>query len=999
MLQYLIHRPIAVFMSLLAVLILSVVFVRDVPISMLPDIDIPRMVIQIDADDLDARSMENTIVRPIRNQLLQLTGLKNINSQSRNGSATIDISLAYGKDINLSFIEVNEKIDQLMYLLPRDLKRPRIIKTTVSDLPVYQIAVIPRDTSLITPLELSTFCENTISRRLEQLDEIAFVDMHGYAEAQILVSPDQALLQGLGIDIDLLAAAIQGANVELGNVILKDGSYEYNVRLSSKLTTIQDVENIIISANDQRYPLKALALVQTLPYRQRGAYLYENQDGISMTIRKQADANNFSLKDNMDLLLEEFEQDYPLVSFHIVDDQSSILKASFESLQSSLLYGMLFSVIIMFFFFREWRLALMIAVVVPVSLLISLLFFYIFDISINVISLSGLILGIGLMIDNAIITIENIRQFQLQHKPDDAVVLGSNEVIRPLISSALTTCSVFLPLILLSGLAGSLFYDQAFSVTIALLSSLLVSYFIIPVLVYTFIKPKPERATASHKTHHRLMDFIIRWRWIFILLFFAFIALTAVLIPSLKTQTFPEMTIRSVSLSIDWNEQISLQENKRRIKLLNTELMQDSIISSVSYGELQYQLSTATQNINEASIIYRIKPNSYDEVKQKIEAYLDHHYHDVNISISPAKNIVDQVFAQDQEQLILNISQQSSLELPDIDQISDIVTTLSDKGISAAIPPSAAYMSFSINDQLAATYRVSRNHIINQLRSLFNEYYTTELTSSEKYIPIYIGHQKDETIRSALKKTYVKNSNGKNIPLSAFVNVEQIEGYKVIEADRIGEKVSLPLGEYDQQKVNEIRSMMKKLPQLSYRFTGQHFIDDQLITDLSRILLVVLALLYLILAAQFESFIQPFIVILDVPVSIAGSILTLWFFDQSLNLVSLVGIIITAGIVINDSILKVELINQKRKAGSSLSEAIRYSSQRRLRPIIMTSLTTLLALTPLLFSSGLGVELQLPMVYAVMGGLFIGTFASLIFIPALYAIFYWKLDSKRAAEL
>jgi len=991
MLRHLIHRPIAVFMSLLAVMILAVVFVRDVPISMLPDIDIPRMVIQIDMADLDSRSMENTIVRPIRNQLLQLTGLQDINSQTRNGSATIDISLAYGKDINLSFIEVNEKIDQLMYLLPRDMKRPRIIKTTVSDLPVYQIAVIPRDTNLVTPLELATFCENVISRRLEQLDEVAFVDMHGYAEAQILISPHEALLQGLGIDIDQVAAAIQAANLELGNVILKDGSYEYNVRLSSKLTTVQDVKNIIISVDEQRYALKALAKIRTLPYRQRGAYMYENQDGISMSIRKQADANNFSLKRNMDLLLDEFKRDYPLVSFHIVDDQSTILKASFESLQSSLLYGMLFSVLIMFFFFREWRLALMIAVVVPISLLISLLFFYILEVSINVISLSGLILGIGLMIDNAIITIENIRQFQQNHKPAEAVILGSNEVIRPLISSALTTCSVFLPLILLSGLAGSLFYDQALSVSIALCSSLIVAYFIIPVLVYSFIKPSPYMESRPHNTHHILMDVIISWRWIFILLFVGFIILIAVLIPSLKTQTFPNMTVTSLSLAIDWNEQISLTENRRRIKLLNIELMQDSIISSATYGELQFQLSTETQNINEATITYHIPPDSYDEVESKIKNYIKHQYADVNISTSPAKNIVDQVFAQDQEKLILNVSQRSSLELPTIDQMSEVINLLTNQGLSASLPPSAAYMSFSIDDQLAATYSVGRDQIINQLRGLFNEYYTTELTSSDKYIPIYIGHQKDMTIREALKQTYVKNSASRSIPLSAFVAVEQIDGYKTIEADRIGEKVTIPLGEYEQEKLNKIRTAIKKLPQLSFRFTGQYFKDQLLIKDLSRIFLVVLALLFLILAAQFESFIQPLIVLFDVPVSIAGSLLTLWLFDQSLNLVSLVGIIITTGIVINDSILKVDMINQKRKEGSELANAIKYASQRRLRPIIMTSLTTLLALAPLLFSSGLGVELQLPIVYAVMGGLIIGTLASLMFIPALYAVFYWRV--------
>ncbi|MBK9566415.1 MAG: efflux RND transporter permease subunit [Saprospiraceae bacterium] len=466
---------------------------------MLPEIPVPKIIVKIDVPNADARTLENTVIRPLRNQLLQVSSIKNIKSKANNGSATIDITLGYGTNIDLAQIEINEKIDQAMYLLPRNVKRPKIVKTALSDLPIYEIAVLPRDTNLINKRALSIFCEKEIVRRLEQLEEVAIVDMHGYTQPEISVKPDLNLLQPLNINLDQLVAQIKDKNVELGNVVLKDGAYEYHVLLTSTLRTVDDIKNIPVRLGNQTYLLKQVAEIRIDERPERGSYLYNDQEAIALSVRKQPDANNFKLKEEIDRLLVLFSKDYPNLKIIIMQDQSKILQVAYDNLFSSLSFGLFFSALIMFWFFGNWRTSLIILVVVPVSLCITLLFFYLLKISINLVSLSGLILGVGLMIDNAIIIIENIRIWLKDHTLEDTVVKAPNEILAPMFSSSLTNIAVFAPLVLFGGIAGALFYDQALSITIALTCSVFLSYTLIPVLFFHLMKKRFGHIDVNEK--------------------------------------------------------------------------------------------------------------------------------------------------------------------------------------------------------------------------------------------------------------------------------------------------------------------------------------------------------------------------------------------------------------------------------------------------------------------------------------------------------------------
>jgi len=842
--------------------------------------------------------------------------------------------------------------------------------------------------------ELSTFCEKEIVRRFEQLDEIAIVDMHGFTLPQVLITPNVNILQVLQIDQSEVASQIANQNAELGNVVLKDGVYEYNVNLTSSLTTLDKVKNLPLRLGNQTYLLHQIASVTMAARTRRGSYLYNDQQAIALSIRKQSDANNFKLKEKVDTLLHNFAQDYPKLEFHLVQDQSKILKVSFDNLFSSLLYGLFFSSLIMFWFLGNWRTSLIILMVVPISLIISLFFFYLLDISINMISISGLILGVGLMIDNAIITIENIRQWLTEHDLSEASVEGPNEILAPMTSSALTTISVFMPLVLLGGIAGSLFYDQALSIAISLSCSVMVSFLIIPVLFYNIMKLKATKPknnnnkTLLYRIHHYVLNFSITNRFTIVLIFLILSGISFYFSMKIPSESFPKTTVETLEIDIDWSAQIGIDQSEDRISRLYHHLRKDIVNVSSHIGEYQYLLSDQDQSINECLIKVNIMPNAEKTIEQKVNSYLKSNYADASFTIRPAKTVFDYIINTDAYPFAMYVSERSQLESPAVKTISDFIDTLGTRGITTFSPSTQSYFSLKIDREKAAIYQVSDQKIIQSLQSLFGNLYVTDLRASEQYIPIYLSLKNGDVSKEKINDITVTNSENKTLPLSNFISWQVVENYKSITSDRVGEMIELGVNAHTPDLpliVNKLRAIFKNL---EIRTGGQHVENEMMIAELKFIFLVVIGLLYLILAAQFESLVLPFIVLVSVPVSISCALLCLYITDQSINLISMVGLIIMSGIVVNDAILKVDMMKKGIKSGLDLKVAIFNAGDKRVSAIIMTSLTTILALTPLFFSNGLGVEIQKPMAIVVISGVTIGTFVSLSFTPALFSYYY-----------
>lgn len=994
MLHFLIHRPIAVLTTLLGLVALGGIVATQLPISLLPETAIPQITVQLSYANASAQELEQTITQPLRNQLLQVNQLKDVQSRTQNGSATIVLDFEYGTNTNLAFIEVNEKIDQISSLLPREMERPRVLKAGVTDVPVFFLSVVPKD-GQSDALELAEFTQSVLKRRIEQLEEVAFVDVSGYAEPEIVLLPRREVMQSLGLTERDLERILQVNNLNLGSILLQDGQYQYNLRFRSELRSREDMEGIFFNHQGQVLPLTAIADIRLQPQQARGKYLYNDREAIVLSIRKQADAQLFALKATFDELRSTFQHDYPQLDFYVSNDQSELLEVSIDNLRTSLLYGAFFAAIILFLFFRGWRAPVLITIAIPISLVIALLSFYLLDISINVISLSGLILGVGLMIDNSIIVMENVQQYrQMGYGRTEACVRGTNEVIRPLISSALTTCSVFLPLIFLSGLAGALFYDQAVSISIALGASLLVAYVLLPTLLRLLGTPEEEKErqveshahsidTRGYKSYIRSVDIALRFRGLTILLFIGCVAATWWLLQELPQETFPKLSRTALAVDIDWNEPVTVDENERRLAELLRQFESEIQFSNAFVGEQQFLLEQERQSTNQAGLFVFLEQEP-ERFAPALRNYLQTNFPRAAFRVEPIKTIFDEVFGAEKAPLILHLQETASNQMPSPERALPFIQFLTEQGIPVTLPPLQEQYEISIRREQALIYDVAYETIYQKLRTIFNDYHIGMLRAANDFIPILVGAEQ-ETLYQRVQEAQLSNSKGQLLPLSAFIHIQTGQYYKTITAGKSGVALGVDLPFYSDSLQTGIRQFLQQSRTLTGYFSGQVFENQKVVGELSVILGVSVLLLYLILAAQFESLVQPLLVISTVPIGLAGAIVTLWLAGQSINLISIIGMIVMSGIVVNDAILKVDMMNRLSKE-SLPEEAIHGAGIRRLKPILMTTLTTILALLPVLFTSGLGAELQRPLAFAVIGGLTVGTISSLYFVPLLWYV-------------
>ncbi|MFZ1525978.1 MAG: efflux RND transporter permease subunit [Saprospiraceae bacterium] len=460
-------------------------------------------------------------------------------------------------------------------------------------------------------------------------------------------------------------------------------------------------------------------------------------------------------------------------------------------------------------------------------------------------------------------------------------------------------------------------------------------------------------------------------------------------IGKLPIQSFPKTTVETLDVQIDWGSQIGVSENEERIMQLYSVLKKDVINCSAHVGEYQYLLSDQDQHVNECLLKVNIKANKDIEISQIIRDYFEKNHQDVTYIISPSKTIFDYIINTDVYPFSLYISERSRLESPNTSIISKVREALDTYDIKTAAPSTQSYLALKIDWEKAGIYHVNPEQIIQTLQSLFGNYYVTDLRSSEQYVPVYLSSKDKQVNKEIINSTTITNGLNQTLPLSEFISWSIEDNYKTITADRVGEMVELGIGQYDQRLTEITDNLRRQFNTLEIRTGGQHLENVKMIAELKFIFMIAICLLYLILASQFESLVLPFIVLISVPVSAAGGLTVLYFAGHSVNILSMTGLIIMSGIVINDSILKVDMLKMGIKNGLSLQEATVAAGEKRFSAIIMTSMTTILEFVPMFFSSGLGVEIQVPMGIVLISGIIIGTFLSLSLIPVLFSYYYY----------
>ncbi len=1009
MVKFLIERPVAVIMTFLALVLLGLVSGGLLPVSLLPDIQIPEITVQVSHPNTSAREMENTVVRPLRQQLLQVARLSDIESESRDGNAIIRLRFTHGSNMDYLYIEVNEKLDAVMGNLPRDLERPRVIKASASDIPVFYLNLFmdrpADDRDLSRFLELSEFADWVIRKRIEQLPEVAMVDVSGLVYPEVSVIPHQGIMTGLGLTHDHMRQAMEQNNVTLGSLMVKDGIYQYNVRFTSTLHSVEDVENIMIMSGERLFRLKDLATVSMRPRKPEGLFRWNDKPAVSMAIIKQSEARMNDMKEAMNNLAAEFEKDYPLMRFELSQDQTGILDYTIGNLRNNLILGGSLAILIMFLFLKDVRSPFLIALSVPTALIISILFFNLAGLSLNIISLSGLILGVGMMIDNSIIVIDNITQhIERGHPLYEACIRGTNEVIRPLISSVLTTCAVFIPLIFLSGIAGALFYDQAIAVASGLAASLVVSITLIPALYHlVHLKTRGNKGRKHLRSlqvfrlenaYNRGFDFVFKYRRLALAGFVLLLLIAGGVYMLIPLQKMPPLRQIETVMVIDWNENIHLDENSQRISFL-TRAGNELIDESGAFAGRQQFLLNRDMDIDISHAHVYLKshdPASLIELVDRLRTLVAENYPGARISFEPPANVFDRIFESQQPPLVARIMSVRGQRVPEVSKISGVTKMIANAHPGAEISPLplGENIVLGIRPDKLLLYKVDQNYLYSQLRTALDQYEIGRLRAEQTIVPIVLGEE-EKVIGEIISTLLVRNSEGTSIPVSALVMQARETGYSTITAGRQGEYIPVVFsnpGNKPGLLAANVEQMVRQDETLDVSFAGSWFETRQLMQEMLLVVLISLLLLYFILAAQFESLLQPLIVMLEIPMNLAGVFLALYIAGAGINIMSMIGIVVMAGIVINDSILKIDTINHLRAEGMPLMEALHTGGTRRLKPIVMTSLTTILALTPVLISSDMGSELQEPLALAIIGGMAMGTLVSLYFIPLVYWYFY-----------
>lgn len=440
MIKKLITRPIAVTMSVIAIMVMSLVAMGYLPVSLMPAINIPQITVQVAAPGMSVREIDNVLLKPLKNQLSQVAGLKNITVEARADIGTIYMDFELDCNIDIVFIDVNEKMDRAITSLPKDVERPKVIKASVTDIPAFYLNLslkngIPGKEGELREAgiefsELGQFARDVISKRIEQLPQTAMVDISGVVTPELLCIPDYAKLTSMGADISLLEQAINNNNVSLGALSIKDGQYRYSIHFDARIISKEDIENIYIKHDGRIYQFKELCEIVQRPAKRSGLVRSKGNPAISMAIIKQNDAKMEDLQQSIATLIDDLEKEHPNIRFELTRDQTKLLTYSIDNLGSNLLVGGILAALVIFLFMKDLRSPMLIVVTIPLSLVITLLAFHLLGISLNIISLSGLVLGTGMIVDNSIIVIDNISQkWRSGMKLDDSIAEAVSEVL------------------------------------------------------------------------------------------------------------------------------------------------------------------------------------------------------------------------------------------------------------------------------------------------------------------------------------------------------------------------------------------------------------------------------------------------------------------------------------------------------------------------------------------------------------------------------------------
>ncbi|HSJ05754.1 MAG TPA: efflux RND transporter permease subunit [Longimicrobiales bacterium] len=1005
-----IGRPVAVAMFFIAATFVGIVSLTRLPVDLLPDIAYPRLVVHTGYPQVAPAEVERFITEPLEAAFARVPGRVRTESQTREGVSVITLRFAWGTDMDFAALNVRERIDGLRGQLPEDADRPVVLRTDPRSEPIMALSASGAG-DLWTLKELA---ESVFRRRLEQIDGVAQAAITGGLEREIQVDVDQQRLDSYGLGIDDVARALSSANAASRSGTILRGRYRYALRTLGELQSVQEIGDIVIAqagsggaaGRDGGVLVRDVATV-TDGFRERESIArYNGEEAIGLLIFKEGGANTVRVAERVEAVLDQLRADYPAVTIQVATSQATFVAGAIDNLIVQMLLGGALAFLVLILFLRDPRYPVAIALAIPISIITSFALLHAAGVSINIMTLGGLALGCGMLVDNSIVVIENIvRHREKGLRAAAAAVVGTTEVQRAITAATLTTIAVFGPVIYVEGVAGELFGALAFAVAFSLLASLAVAVMLLPMLAARWDGPPRARSAflagfdrawdRVAATYENSLDLALANRGRVVAVALLLLVVTLPLALGLERSVLPDVDQNEFRARVELPPGTPIEATAALAAGLERRFMDDPAVDAV-FSRIGRQvavggLSDDASGIHTAVLDVKLRAGA---TARPVLARLRPALADLPAGVlsleTGQSTALGQLMGATEADLAVRIRGD------DLDRAlvyaAELERSLAGRprltNVRVGTELGQPEYLLEIDRDRAAAYGLDANRVAQFVESAMRGRAATQYVAFDRKIDVVVRLPERERRNLATLETLSIDG----APLRELVRIHETVG--PVEIRRIDQSRVVPVyaditGGGIDRAVASVQGVVDATPPpdgLRVEVGGENEEMRRSFRDLAFAFALALLLVYMILAAQFESFVHPFTVLLSVPLGLVGAVIALWLLGGGLNTVSLIGMVILIGIVDNDAVVKIDFINQMRREGMTTRDAIRAAGHARLRPIVMNSITTMLAVTPMMLGIGPGAGLQAPLAIAVFGGLFTSTVLTLIVVPVAYEL-------------
>jgi hydrophobic/amphiphilic exporter-1 (mainly G- bacteria), HAE1 family len=1010
-----VRRPVFATMVTLIIVVLGLVSLSRLQIDLLPAIELPTLTVRTNYEGANPVVMESLVTQIVEEIVATVPGVEELTSTSYEGNSSVKVSFSWGTSIDAVAVDVRATLEDEISELPDDVIGPRVSKFDVDTFPVVILGI----SSKLDPVELTQIVENQIRYRFARISGVAQIDPWGGFNREVRVELDPARVNAFGLSLDTVLDAIRDANLDRPAGKIQQGTYEVTLRAPAEFTSLDQISETMISRHEGTVvTLGQIAKIRDTYEKKSRIIRVNGESGLRVAIRKQPEANTVEVAKRVLEEVEAINREFPQIQVVAVTNQGNFIQRSIENVSRSVLYGGALAVLVLLFFLRNFRSTLVISLSIPISIIATFALLYFSGFTLNLMTLGGLALGVGMMVDSSVVVLENIFRRQQEHNETakEAAVEGSQEVASAVTAGTLTTLVIFLPLIFVQGVTGELFKELAYVIMFSLLCALLVALGLLPVLSAKLLNRHSSQTQEKDsllnkagsvidslsKAYHDLLIYTLKHRFLTIFISVSLFAATLLLMPFIGTEFLPPSDEGEVRVTGEMEVGTHLDLIDKQALILEEMVFPlvpesvSSVVSVMASGTRGSSKARVEINLSLLPAVERKRSNK--EIADELRKQLDGKIPGMKIRtrapqgqfllerlLSTTEGVTVEVRGFDLETLNL-LSSQVAEAIGDVEGITDVELSR-----ESGIPQQeihidrskAANMGLSVRDILTVIETAVAGSKAGEYRVEGNSY----------RILVQVENAANRSIDEILDLT-VQSPTNEKIALRNLVSSQRNEGPVTIERKDRQRLVTITANVSDRDLGSVATDIQKRLDAIarppsydlviSGNYEEQQKSFDQLLLSLGLALLLV----YMVLAAQYESFRDPLIVMFSVPLAAIGVILTLFLTDTTMNLQSAIGCIMLGGIVVNNAILLVDQAGQLRRKGLDIYAALAEAGRRRLRPILMTTLTTILALLPLALGIGEGADAQAPLARVVIGGLAASTLITLVFVPVVYTFFH-----------